>query len=119
MRIAAGRAHALEVIEASERTSETNAGERGRMLSGGERQRLAIARGLLKDAPILILDEGTSALDAKTASKLLAAIDEVMRGRAAFVIAHRLATIRKADRILFFKNGRVVEAGSFADLIRL
>jgi ATP-binding cassette, subfamily B, beta-glucan exporter len=73
---------------------------------------------LLKDAPILILDEATSALDAKTEAKLLAALDEVMKGRTTFVIAHRLATVRKADRILVFEKGRVVEDGSFDDLIR-
>ena len=87
-------------------------------MSGGERQRLAIARALLKDAPILILDEATSALDAKTEAKLLAALDEVMKGRTTFVIAHRLATIRKADRILVFEGGRIVETGSFDALVR-
>jgi ATP-binding cassette subfamily B protein len=87
-------------------------------LSGGERQRLAIARALLKDAPILILDEATSALDAKTEAKLLTALDEVMKGRTTLVIAHRLATIRKANRILVFDKGRIVEDGSFDDLVR-
>ena len=87
-------------------------GERGRALSGGERQRLSIARALLKDPPILILDEATSALDAATEAKVTAALDEVMKGRTTFVIAHRLATVRNATRILVFDHGRIVESGS-------
>src|SRR6266851_4520925 len=117
MRIAAARAQALEFIERSERGFETDAGERGRMLSGGERQRLSIARALLKDPPILILDEATSALDAVTEAKLNAALDEVMRGRTTFVIAHRLSTIRNATRILVFDSGRVIESGTFDELV--
>jgi ATP-binding cassette subfamily B protein len=88
-------------------------------LSGGERQRLSIARALLKDPPILILDEATSALDARTEMKLLAALDEVMKNRTTFVIAHRLATVRKATRILVFDSGRIVESGTFDELMRL
>ncbi|MCJ9706963.1 ATP-binding cassette domain-containing protein, partial [Bradyrhizobium sp. SHOUNA76] len=95
----------------------TNAGERGRMLSGGERQRLSIARALLKNPPILILDEATSALDAVTETKVNAALDEVMKGRTTFVIAHRLSTIRNATRILVFENGRVIETGTFDELV--
>src|SRR3984893_13920122 len=117
MRIAAGRAQALEFIEHSERGFDANAGERGRMLSGGERQRLSIARALLKDPPILILDEATSALDAVTEAKLNAALDEVMKGRTTFVIAHRLSTIRNATRILVFERGRVIENGTFDELV--
>src|SRR5882724_1345400 len=117
MRIAAGRAQALEFIERSDKKFETHAGERGRMLSGGERQRLSIARALLKDPPILILDEATSALDAVTEAKVNAALDEVMRGRTTFVIAHRLSTIRNATRILVFDNGRVIESGTFDELV--
>src|SRR3978361_1487828 len=117
MRIAAGRAQALEFIERGEHKFETNAGERGRMLSGGERQRLSIARAILKDPPILILDEATSALDAVTEAKVNAATDEVMKGRTTFVIAHRLSTIRNATRILMFDNGRVIERGTFDELI--
>lgn len=116
MRKAAERAQALDFIERSG-GFETNAGERGRMLSGGERQRLSIARALLKDPPILILDEATSALDAVTETKVNAALDEVMRGRTTFVIAHRLSTIRNATRILVFENGRVIESGTFDELV--
>jgi ATP-binding cassette, subfamily B, beta-glucan exporter len=117
LREVATRAQAIGFIEASPDGFETRVGERGRMLSGGERQRLSIARALLKNPPILILDEATSALDAKTESQLLAALDEVMKGRTTFVIAHRLATIRKADCILMFEHGRIVEAGSFDQLV--
>jgi ATP-binding cassette, subfamily B, beta-glucan exporter len=117
MREAAARAQALAFIEAAPEDFDARVGERGRMLSGGERQRLSIARALLKNPPILILDEATSALDAKTESLLLAALEEVMKGRTTFVIAHRLATIRKADRILMFEHGRIVEEGSFDELV--
>jgi glucan exporter ATP-binding protein len=117
LRAAAARAQALDFIERNEQGFNANAGERGRMLSGGERQRLSIARALLKDPPILILDEATSALDAVTEAKVNAALDEVMRGRTTFVIAHRLATIRKATRILVFENGRVIESGTFDELV--
>ncbi len=116
LRLAAERAQALEFIERSG-GFETNAGERGRMLSGGERQRLSIARALLKNPPILILDEATSALDAVTEAKVNAALDEVMKGRTTFVIAHRLSTIRNATRILVFENGRVIESGTFDELV--
>ncbi len=117
MRLAAARAQALEFIERGDKKFDTNAGERGRMLSGGERQRLSIARALLKDPPILILDEATSALDAVTEAKVNAALDEVMKGRTTFVIAHRLSTIRNATRILVFENGRVIESGTFDELV--
>ncbi|WP_316165532.1 MULTISPECIES: glucan ABC transporter ATP-binding protein/ permease [unclassified Bradyrhizobium] len=117
LRTAAARAQALDFIDRADQGFDTNAGERGRMLSGGERQRLSIARALLKDPPILILDEATSALDAVTEAKLNAALDEVMRGRTTFVIAHRLSTIRNATRILVFENGRVIESGTFDELV--
>ena len=113
--VAAARAQALDFI--ADRGFEANAGERGRSLSGGERQRLSIARALLKDPPILILDEATSALDAATEHKVKAALEEVMKGRTTFVIAHRLATVRHATRILVFEAGRIVESGTFDELI--
>jgi glucan exporter ATP-binding protein len=117
LKLAAERAQALEFIERSERGFDSNAGERGRLLSGGERQRLSIARALLKDPPILILDEATSALDAVTEAKVNVALDEVMKGRTTFVIAHRLSTIRNATRILVFERGRVIENGTFDELV--
>jgi glucan exporter ATP-binding protein len=118
LRDAAARAQALDFIDRDPNGLDARIGERGRLVSGGERQRLSIARALLKEPPILILDEATSALDAKTEAKLLVALEEVMRGRTTFVIAHRLATIRRADRILMFEHGRIVEAGSFDELMR-
>ena len=111
------RAQASEFIRRQSEGLDTMIGERGRSLSGGERQRLSIARALLKNPPILILDEATSALDASTEQKLQRALDEVMRSRTTFVIAHRLATVRNADRILVFENGRIVETGSFDELV--
>jgi glucan exporter ATP-binding protein len=115
---AVARAQADEFIARTSGGLSANVGERGRALSGGERQRVTIARVLLKDPPILILDEATSALDATTETKVQAAIEEVMRGRTTFVIAHRLATVRNADRILVFHEGRVVESGTFDELVR-
>ena len=93
--------------------------ERGRSLSGGERQRLAIARAMLKDAPILILDEATSALDNATEARIQRALKALTHGRTTFVIAHRLSTVRGADQILVMKDGRVVEHGGFDELLRL
>ena len=119
MREALARAQALELVERNPLGLQAVVGERGRALSGGERQRLSIARALLKNPPILILDEATSALDAATEVKVQAALDEVMKGRTTFVIAHRLATVRNADRILVFEHGEVVEAGTFEELVRL
>jgi len=117
-------AAALELAQAAEfvaRQSEgalTNIGERGRSLSGGERQRLSIARALLKDPPIMVFDEATSALDAATEKQLQKALAAATKGRTTFVIAHRLATVRGADRILVFDNGEIVESGSFEDLVK-
>jgi ABC-type multidrug transport system fused ATPase/permease subunit len=108
----------LSFIENHEGGLNAIVGERGRALSGGERQRLSIARALLKNPPILILDEATSALDAATEAKVTAALNEVMKGRTTFVIAHRLATVRNASRILVFDQGRIVESGTFEQLVR-
>jgi glucan exporter ATP-binding protein len=95
---------------------DTKIGERGSNLSGGERQRLAIARAILKDAPILVLDEATSALDVETEAKVKKAIDDLSEGRTTFIIAHRLSTVRSADQVLFLDKGHVVERGSFDEL---
>ncbi len=113
------RAQASEFMARQPDGLDTIIGERGRSLSGGERQRLSIARALLKNPPMLILDEATSALDAATERKLQQALETVMEGRTTFVIAHRLATIRNADRILVFENGKIVEAGNFDELVAL
>jgi ATP-binding cassette subfamily B protein len=118
MRAAAERAQALEFIDRKFESFDGSVGERGRSLSGGERQRLSIARALLKDPPILILDEATSALDTDTEAKVMRALDEVMRNRTTFVIAHRLSTVRNASRILVFDMGRIIESGTFDDLVR-
>jgi ATP-binding cassette, subfamily B, beta-glucan exporter len=118
LREAAARAQALDFIEHKADGFEARIGERGRLLSGGERQRLAVARAILKDPPILILDEATSALDPVTEQRVTQALDEVMKGRTTFVIAHRLATIRNASRILVFQEGRIIESGTFDELYR-
>jgi ATP-binding cassette subfamily B protein len=117
IRRALERAQAIEFVERHEGGLNAVVGERGRALSGGERQRLSIARALLKDPPILILDEATSALDAATEAKVTAALDETMKGRTTFVIAHRLATVRRATRIVVFDHGRIVESGTFDQLV--
>ncbi|MEN9507821.1 MAG: lipid export ATP-binding/permease protein, partial [Gemmatimonadota bacterium] len=114
---AARAANALGFIEALPQGWDTNLGERGTRLSGGQRQRLAIARALLSDPPILILDEATSALDVESERLVQEAIDRLLVGRTVFVIAHRLATIRHADRILVMDGGRLVEQGTHDALV--
>jgi len=114
---AARAANAHEFIVRLPDGYDTVIGERGATLSGGERQRLSIARALLKDAPVLILDEPTASLDVLTESLLLDAVRRLSTGRTTFVIAHRLSTIRAADTILVLKRGRIVEAGSHDALV--
>jgi len=114
---AARAANALDFVRAMPEGFDTQVGQRGVRLSGGQRQRIAIARAILKDAPILILDEATSALDAESERHVQAALDELMRGRTTLVIAHRLATIEHAGRIVVLDRGRVVEQGPHAELL--
>ncbi len=114
---AAARRAAAGFIRELDKGYDTEIGERGVTLSGGQRQRLAIARAILKDAPILLLDEATSALDAQNEAQVQAALDDVMRGRTTLVIAHRLATVLKADRILVMESGRIVEEGDHSSLV--
>jgi len=114
---AATAAHAMEFIDQLPEGLDTVLGETGTLLSGGQRQRLAIARALLKDAPILILDEATSALDSASERAIQNALKEVMKGRTTLVIAHRLSTIENADQVIVLGAGRVIERGTHAELL--
>jgi ATP-binding cassette subfamily B protein len=117
VREAARQAAADGFIMALPQGYETPIGERGVTLSGGQRQRIAIARAILKDAPLLLLDEATSALDAESERAVQVALDRLMRERTTLVIAHRLATVRQADRILVLDHGRIVEEGTHDMLV--
>jgi ATP-binding cassette subfamily B protein len=114
---AAREAVADEFIAKLEKGLETPMGERGVMLSGGQRQRIAIARAMLRDAPILLLDEATSALDTESEMLVQTAVERSIKGRTTIVIAHRLATVLQADRILVMQDGRIVEEGTHRSLV--
>ena len=118
VRAAAEAAHALEFLESLPEGLDTFLGEKGVRLSGGQRQRLAIARAILRDPPVLLLDEATSALDAESERMVQDALDRLMKGRTTLIIAHRLATVLNADRIVVMEQGRVVGTGRHADLVR-
>lgn len=117
VRAAAVAAHADEFVSALGEGYDTLIGEGGVLLSGGERQRIALARAFLKDAPILILDEPTSSLDAATEAMILESLERLTQGRTTFVIAHRLSTIRRASQILYLEQGRIVERGTHRELL--
>jgi ATP-binding cassette subfamily B protein len=118
VRRAAEAAQADAFIRALPEGYDTQLGERGITLSGGQRQRIAIARAILRNAPILLLDEATSALDAESEGAVQRALEGVMKDRTTLVIAHRLATVQKADRIIVLEGGRIAETGTHAELLR-
>ncbi|MDX1498801.1 MAG: lipid A export permease/ATP-binding protein MsbA [Woeseiaceae bacterium] len=117
IRAAAEAAHVMEFAHELPKGLETHVGERGVLLSGGQRQRIAIGRALLKDAPVLILDEATSSLDTRSERRIQGALEELMRNRTTLVIAHRLSTVERADRIIVLDAGRIVETGTHRELI--
>jgi len=117
VREAARLAHAADFIDALPGGYETLVGERGVKLSGGQRQRLALARAILKDAPILILDEATSALDSESEALIQRALWSLLTNRTAIVIAHRLSTVKRMDRLVIFDGGRIVEEGTHEALL--
>ncbi len=117
IRHAAKQANALDFIDKLPKGLDTLVGERGVKLSGGQRQRIAIARAILKDAPILVLDEATSSLDSETEKLIQDALAKLMKGRTSIVIAHRLSTIAKLDRIVVLDEGRIAEQGSHTELL--
>ncbi|MHC2947921.1 ABC-type multidrug transport system fused ATPase/permease subunit [Bradyrhizobium diazoefficiens] len=114
---AAELAHAAEFVRRLPEGFDTPLGERGVTLSGGQRQRIAIARAILRDAPLLLLDEATSALDAESETLVQTALEELMKHRTTLVIAHRLATVLSCDRILVMDQGKIVEQGTHAELV--
>ncbi|WP_062213227.1 ABC transporter ATP-binding protein [Streptomyces sp. NBRC 109706] len=118
VRAALRDANALEFVERLPEGLDTVVGERGARLSGGQRQRIAIARALIRDPRVLVLDEATSALDTRSEALVQDAMDRLMRGRTVFVVAHRLSTVRNADRIVVMEHGRISEIGGHADLLR-
>ncbi len=117
IRAAAEAAHAMEFIELLPQGLETMVGDRGVLLSGGQRQRIAVARALLKDAPLLILDEATAALDSESERHIQAALERLMHARTTLVIAHRLSTVERADRIVVLDRGRIIESGRHVELL--
>lgn len=117
--VAAKMAHAHEFIKDLPKKYDTIVGERGVKLSGGQRQRIAIARAILKDAPILVLDEATSALDSESEKLIQDALKRLMEHKTTIVVAHRLSTIQKMDEIIVMDHGKIIEQGSHSELTRL
>ncbi|MGH8313095.1 MAG: ATP-binding cassette domain-containing protein, partial [Gammaproteobacteria bacterium] len=111
-------AHVMEYVRQMPQGLDTMVGDRGVLLSGGQRQRIAIARALLKNAPLLILDEATSSLDSESERHIQAALERLMHARTTLVIAHRLSTVERADRIIVLDQGRIIESGRHTDLLQ-